>query len=100
MERELAACHDLQGYIEQLKLTEAELDTLFLQYVCEGPMIMATWPPEERHALYQRLRLRVKALPNREIEVEGIFREDKKVCNLEPTPWCETYPVVSFPWGG
>lgn len=44
--------------------------------------------PEERHRVYEMLKLRVVAHLDGTLEVNGALAENLGVSNLETTPWC------------
>ena len=58
-------------------------DALLEHYVGMVPEALDALTPEERHALYQMLRLRVVADPEGCIEVQGVLSENLGVCRME-----------------
>jgi site-specific DNA recombinase len=68
-EAELAACRDRRSRVENL---EALKEELLVRCMFEGPKIMSRWTPEQRNDVYRRLGIKVLALPDGGVEIEGI----------------------------
>ena len=75
--RELAA---LEGRTERLQALERDRDALLDSYVGLMPEALETLEPEERHRVYNMLRLRVLAFPDGTLEVSGALRGEVLVC--------------------
>ena len=80
--RELAA---LEGRAERLRALERDRDALLEGYAELMPEALEALEPEERHRVYNMLRLRVQAFPDGTFEVSGVFREELLVCNDSTT---------------
>jgi hypothetical protein len=54
----------------------------------QAPELMSRWSPEQRNALYRRLGLRILALPEGGVEIEGIveLEKDCSTADTEYTP--------------
>jgi hypothetical protein len=72
-ERELRA---IEGHKDALRQLERDRDTLMEHYASMAPEALDTLTPEERHELYEILRLRVTAAEDRTLTAEGVFGED------------------------
>lgn len=73
-EAELAACRDRRGRVEDL---EALKEELLVRFMFEGPELMLHWTPEQRNEVYRRLGIKVVALPDGGVTIEGIVELGK-----------------------
>jgi len=76
-QRELAA---LEGRTERLRALKRDRDALVEGYAELMPEALEDLHPEERHRVYNMLRLRVLAFPDGTLEVSGALREGVLVC--------------------
>jgi hypothetical protein len=89
-ERELQALRSRREVIEQL---ERDKDSLLESYARMVPEELDRLTPEERHQVYQMLRLEVYLPPEGPIEVRGILRQ--AVCTPVDTS-SSTPPVIGL----
>ena len=80
--RELAA---VEGRTERLRALERDRDILLENYAERMPEALDILEHEERHRVYNMLRLRVRAFPDGALEVSGALREELLVCRNETT---------------
>lgn len=85
-ERELEA---LRSYRERVEQLERGKDTILEAYAGMAPGALASLTPEERHRVYEMLKLRVVAQLDGTLEVNGALVENLGVSNLETSPWCQ-----------
>ena len=78
--RELAA---LEGRAERLRALERDWETLLQNYAEMVPEALGALEPEERHRVYNMLRLRTVAFPDGTMEVSGALGEELLVCKNE-----------------
>jgi site-specific DNA recombinase len=78
--RELAV---LEGRTERLRALERDRETLLQTYAEMIPEALSALEPEERHRVYNMLRLRTVAFPDGTLEVSGALREELLVCKSE-----------------
>jgi len=71
-ERELRA---IEGRKDALRQLEQDRDALIEHYATMAPEALDSLTPEERHQLYEILRLRVTADEDRNLTAEGMFGE-------------------------
>ncbi len=89
---ELAACRDRRGRVEDL---EALKEELLVRFMFEGPDLMLHWTPEQRNEVYRRLGIKVVALPDGGVEIEGIVELGKE---RSPTDTNYTAGTRQRPW--
>ena len=75
--RELAALKEHRERIEHL---EQDANALLEHYASMVPEALDGLTPEERHRIYNMLRLRVSAFPDGTLEVGGILSDGHLVC--------------------
>jgi DNA repair exonuclease SbcCD ATPase subunit len=75
--RELAA---LKGRNERLRTLERDREALLQNYAEMMPEALGALEPEERHRVYNMLRLRTVASPDGTLEVSGALGEELLVC--------------------
>jgi Recombinase zinc beta ribbon domain/Recombinase len=73
-EAELASCRDHRSRVEDL---EALKEELLVRFMFEGPALMSHWSPEQRNDVYRRLGIKVLAMPDGGVEIEGIVELGK-----------------------
>jgi site-specific DNA recombinase len=78
--RELAA---LEGRTERLRALERDREALLQNYAEMIPEALDALEPEERHRVYNMLRLRTVAFPDGALEVSGALGEELIVCKNE-----------------
>jgi len=78
--KELAA---LEGQTERLQALERDRDALLENYAQMMPEALEVLQPEERHRVYNMLRLRTVAFPDGSLEVSGALGEELLVCKDE-----------------
>jgi len=83
--RQLDTCRNHRSRIKNLQALKQELTVRFM---FQAPELMSRWSPEQRNALYRRLGLRVLALPEGGVEIEGIveLEKDCSTADTEYTP--------------
>jgi site-specific DNA recombinase len=85
LEKELAACRDRHGRIEDLEDLKAEL---MMRYLYEGPEMMARWTPEQRLTFYRRIGFRAEADENGDLYATWLFGREAYGVPMEPTTRC------------
>jgi site-specific DNA recombinase len=85
----LAACRDRRGRIEDLQALKREL---MVRFMFEGPELMSHWSPEQRNEIYRRLGIKVLALPDGGVEIEGIVELGKERSPTDTTYTAGTQP--------
>jgi hypothetical protein len=75
--RELAV---LKGRTERLRALERDQEALLQNHAEMMPEALGALEPEERHRVYNMLRLRTVAFPDGTLEVSGALREELLVC--------------------
>jgi DNA repair ATPase RecN len=78
--RELAA---LQGRTERLQALERDREAVLQNYAEMIPDALGALESEERHRVYNMLRLRTVAFPDGTLEVSGALGEEVLVCKNE-----------------
>ena len=78
--RELAA---LEGRAERLRTLECDREALLQNYAEMVPEALGALESEERHRVYNMLRLRTVAFADGTLEVSGALGEEVLVCNNE-----------------
>jgi DNA repair exonuclease SbcCD ATPase subunit len=78
--KELAA---LEGRTERLRALERDREALLQNYAEMMPEALSALEPEERHRVYNMLRLRVAPFPDGTLEVSGALGEELHVCKDE-----------------
>jgi hypothetical protein len=63
-----------------LRALEHDRDALLKNYAEMMPKALDSLEPEERHRIYNMLRLRAVAFPDGTLEVSGALREELLVC--------------------
>ena len=81
-QRELAA---LEGRTERLRTLKRDREALLHNYAEMIPDALSALEPEERHRVYNMLRLRAVAFPDGALEVSGALGEEFLVCKSETT---------------
>jgi flagellar motility protein MotE (MotC chaperone) len=84
-ERELEMLRRHRERVEQL---ERGKDAILETYAGMAPEALASLTPEERHRVYEILKLRVVAQLDGTLEVNGALAENLSISNLETTPRC------------
>jgi site-specific DNA recombinase len=84
-QKKLEALRHRQERIEEL---QRDRDALLESYAGVVSEELDDLTPEERHRIYQMLRLRVVAHADETFEVSGAFRSSLELCNLEPASAC------------
>jgi site-specific DNA recombinase len=70
----------IEGRSERLRALEHDRDALLKNYAEMMPEALNSLEPEERHRIYNMLRLRAVAFPDGTLEVSGALREELLVC--------------------
>jgi hypothetical protein len=70
----------LEGRTERLRALERDREALLENYAEMMPEALDVLEPEERHRVYNMLRLRAVAFPDGALEVSGALREELLVC--------------------
>ena len=81
--RELEA---LKSRDEKLAGLKCNSDALLERYSALVPEALETLDAEEKHQLYNMLRLQVTTREDGALEMSGVLRADQKFSNQEPTP--------------
>ena len=76
---ELTSCH------ERLQALERDKELLLQSYATRAPEALDSLGPEERRTVYSMLGLRVEALPDKSLRVQGAFGEENLVCHHDRT---------------
>ena len=63
-----------------MRALERDRETLLQNYAEMVPEALGALEPEERHRVYNMLRLRTVAFPDGALEVSGALREELLVC--------------------
>jgi site-specific DNA recombinase len=79
---ELAA---LASWRESLEAFERDKVVLLQSYTTRAPEALDSLGPEERRTVYSMLGLRVDALPDKSLRVQGAFGEENLVCHPDRT---------------
>ena len=79
---ELAA---LASWRESLEAFEGDKELLLESYAARAPEVLNSLGPEERRTVYSMLGLRVDALPDKSLRVQGAFGEENPVCHHDRT---------------
>jgi predicted nucleic acid-binding Zn-ribbon protein len=80
--RELA---ELASWHERLQALERDKELLLQSYTTRAPEALDSLGPEERRTVYSMLGLRVDALPDKSLRVQGAFGEENLVCHPDRT---------------
>jgi chromosome segregation ATPase len=80
--RELA---ELARWHERLQALERDKELLLESYTARAPEALDSLGAEERRAVYSMLGLRVDALPDKSLRVQGAFGEETPVCHHDRT---------------
>ena len=72
-----------EGRTEHLRTLERDREALLQNYAEMMPEALGTLQPEERHRVYNMLRLRTVAFPDGTLEVSGALGEEVRVCKNE-----------------
>ena len=78
--RELAT---IESRTERLQALKRDREALLKSYAEMMPEALGALEPEERHRVYNMLRLRTVAFPDGTLEVSGALGEEVLVCNNE-----------------
>jgi hypothetical protein len=89
VERELRL---IEGRKDALRQLEQDRDALVEHYAGMAPEALDALTPEERHQLYQILRLRVTADVDRNLTAEGVFGEFSVA---EESSTCVMVPIMT-----
>ena len=76
--RELAK---LASWHERLQTLERDKELLLESYTTRAPEALDSLGAEERRTVYSMLGLRVDALPDKSLRVQGAFGEENPVCH-------------------
>jgi|SRR5215208_3844786 len=80
--RELVA---LASWRENLRALERDKELLLESYATRATEALDSLGPEERRTVYSMLGLRVDALPDKSLRVQGALGEEYSVCHRDRT---------------
>ena len=96
-----AAKHELrllQNRAERIEALQRDRDTVLASWEGTLPKSIDEIAPEERHYLYKRLRIRLAADPDGDLELNGEFSGKLCVCDAEAAPAaCPTHTTMAGP---
>ena len=76
---------ELTSWHERLQALERDKELLLQSYATRAPEALDSLGPEERRTVYSMLGLRVEALPDKSLRVQGAFGEENLVCHRDRT---------------
>ena len=76
---------ELTSWHERLQALERDKELLFESYATRAPKALDSLGAEERRTVYSMLGLRVDALPDKSLRVQGAFGEENLVCHHDRT---------------
>jgi hypothetical protein len=76
---------ELTSWHERLQALERDKELLFESYTTRAPEALDSFGAEERRTVYSMLGLRVDALPDKSLRVQGAFGEENLVCHHDRT---------------
>ena len=76
---------ELTSWHERLQALERYKELLLDSYATRAPAALDSLGPEERRTVYSMLGLRVEALPDKSLRVQGAFGEENSICHPDRT---------------